>query len=56
MMEEPFRQYAIEEYTLSKEPFYLPVKDEVDLFNAAYAQHIPVLLKGPTGSGKIPGS
>ncbi len=51
-MEEPFRQYAIEEYTLSEEPFYVPVKDEVDLFKAAYAQHIPVLLKGPTGCGK----
>src|SRR3990172_8758070 len=47
-----YRQYAIEEYTLAKEPFYLPVKDEVDLFNAAYTQKIPVLLKGPTGCGK----
>jgi len=50
--EEAYRQYAIEEYTLSDEPFYLPVKDEVDLFNAAYTQKIPVLLKGPTGCGK----
>jgi nitric oxide reductase NorQ protein len=34
------------------EPFYLPVRDEVELFSAAYEQRIPVLLKGPTGSGK----
>jgi len=50
--EKTYRQYAIEEYTLSKEPFYIPVKDEVELFTAAYAQKIPVLLKGPTGCGK----
>src|SRR3972149_171391 len=50
--EETYRQYAIEEYTLATEPFYLPVKDEVELFLAAYAQMMPVLLKGPTGCGK----
>ncbi len=33
-------------------PFYLPVGDEVELFQAAYEQRIPVLLKGPTGCGK----
>jgi nitric oxide reductase NorQ protein len=33
-------------------PFYLPVGDEVDVFRAAWAQRIPVLLKGPTGCGK----
>lgn len=33
-------------------PFYLPVRDEVELFRAAYEQRIPVLLKGPTGCGK----
>jgi nitric oxide reductase NorQ protein len=33
-------------------PFYLPTRDEVDLFRAAYQQRIPVLLKGPTGCGK----
>jgi nitric oxide reductase NorQ protein len=47
-----YRQYAIEEYVLAEEPFYLPVADEVELFEAAYAQKIPVLLKGPTGCGK----
>ncbi len=47
-----YNQYAIEEYVIREEPFYLSVGDEVDLFKAAYAQQIPVLLKGPTGCGK----
>ncbi len=46
------RQYAIEEYVVTSEPFYQPVKDEIELFESAYAQNIPVLLKGPTGCGK----
>ncbi|MEE8346361.1 MAG: CbbQ/NirQ/NorQ/GpvN family protein [Dehalococcoidia bacterium] len=50
--EETYRQYAIEEYVLKEEPFYVPVSDEVELFNAAYVQKMPVLLKGPTGCGK----
>ena len=47
-----YRQYAVEEYYSFQEPFYLPISDEVSLFNAAFEQHIPVLLKGPTGCGK----
>ena len=47
-----FRQYAIEEYHPLKEPFYIPIADEVDLFKAAFKSKIPVLLKGPTGCGK----
>ena len=35
-----------------EQPFYLPTGDEVAIFRAAYAQRIPVLLKGPTGCGK----
>ena len=34
------------------EPYYLPVGDEVEIFEAAYAQKLPVMLKGPTGVGK----
>lgn len=37
---------------INDEPFYLPVSDEVSLFDAAYRERIPVLLKGPTGCGK----
>jgi len=34
------------------EPFYLPSGNEVELFTAAYADRLPVMLKGPTGCGK----
>jgi nitric oxide reductase NorQ protein len=47
-----FRQYAIEEYHPVREPYYLPTADEIELFQAAFRQKIPVLLKGPTGCGK----
>ncbi|MFN8628270.1 MAG: CbbQ/NirQ/NorQ/GpvN family protein [Candidatus Binatia bacterium] len=33
-------------------PYYLPVGDEVEIFSAAYASRLPILLKGPTGCGK----
>jgi len=46
------RQYAIEEYLVQTEPYYEAVSDEISLFEAAYAEKIPVLLKGPTGCGK----
>jgi len=47
-----YREHVVEEYVITEEPFYLPVRDEVKLFEAAYSQRIPVLLKGPTGCGK----
>ncbi|MFQ5860646.1 MAG: CbbQ/NirQ/NorQ/GpvN family protein [Dehalococcoidia bacterium] len=47
-----FKEYAVEEFVISEEPFYRQVGDEVTLFEAAYAQKLPVLLKGPTGCGK----
>jgi nitric oxide reductase NorQ protein len=34
------------------EPYYRPVRDEVELFEAAWRNRVPVLLKGPTGCGK----
>ena len=43
---------AIEEYKIADEPYYLPVDNEVGLFEAAHAAHLPVILKGPTGCGK----
>lgn len=33
-------------------PFYLPQGDECDVFEAAYRNQMPLLLKGPTGCGK----
>jgi nitric oxide reductase NorQ protein len=41
-----------EEYFIDVEPYYEPVADEVMVFEAAYANGLPVLLKGPTGCGK----
>ena len=46
------RQYRIEEYVIKDEPFYVAIADEVEIFEAAYRQRVPVLLKGPTGTGK----
>ena len=37
---------------LNNEPWYLPLADEVQMFEAAYQARLPVLLKGPTGCGK----
>jgi nitric oxide reductase NorQ protein len=37
---------------LTRQPWYLPVADEVRMFEAAYRSRLPVLLKGPTGCGK----
>ncbi len=47
-----YSEYAIEEFLVRAEPYYRAVGDEMELFSAAYQQHIPVLLKGPTGCGK----
>src|SRR5260370_34894292 len=51
-MNEQVRQYKIEEFIIEEEPFYVPSFDEVEIFEAAYRQRVPVLLKGPTGTGK----
>ena len=45
-------ELAIEEYRAAEEPYYLAVAREMELFEAAYAARLPVMLKGPTGSGK----
>ena len=33
-------------------PFYHPIADECEIFEAAYKLNLPLLLKGPTGCGK----
>ena len=33
-------------------PYYLPIGDECEVFERAYALRLPLLLKGPTGCGK----
>ena len=39
-------------YRIEQQPYYLPIKDEVEIFERCWAEQIPVLLKGPTGCGK----
>ncbi len=42
----------IAQYKVTEEPFYQPSANEVELYEAAYAARLPVLVKGPTGCGK----
>jgi nitric oxide reductase NorQ protein len=51
-LHESFREYAIEEYKPHVEPYYMPIRNEVEMFTAAFEERVPVLLKGPTGCGK----
>jgi nitric oxide reductase NorQ protein len=45
-------EQAIEKYVIAREPYYLAVGKEVELFEAAYKAKLPIMLKGPTGCGK----
>ena len=47
-----YKSLLIEEYNLTEEPYYVPVADEIELFEAAYKQRLPLIFKGPTGCGK----
>jgi len=40
------------QYIVADEPFYQEIGDETRLYEAAYAERLPVMIKGPTGSGK----
>lgn len=42
----------LSDYLIKDEPFYLPVADEVALYQAACGERLPLMLKGPTGCGK----
>jgi nitric oxide reductase NorQ protein len=42
----------MEDFRLEAEPYYLPLGNEVELFETAYKARLPVMLKGPTGCGK----
>jgi nitric oxide reductase NorQ protein len=46
------RAFKPEAYFIEDEPYYEPVDDEIGVFEAAYRNRLPVLLKGPTGCGK----
>ncbi|MFQ5488083.1 MAG: CbbQ/NirQ/NorQ/GpvN family protein [Gammaproteobacteria bacterium] len=49
---DPYHATVAEQYTIREEPFYCPVGDEVETYEAAYAARMPMMLKGPTGCGK----
>lgn len=42
----------IDQYRVKTEPYYHPVSDEIELYEAAYSVRMPMMLKGPTGCGK----
>src|SRR5437868_7326543 len=42
----------LDPYRIALEPYYEPLGNEIDAFKAAYAERLPVMLKGPTGCGK----
>jgi nitric oxide reductase NorQ protein len=42
----------LDSYRISSEPYYQPLGNEIEAFKAAYAERLPVMLKGPTGCGK----
>ncbi len=39
-------------FLIEAEPFYQPISNEIAIFESAYHNRLPVLLKGPTGCGK----
>ncbi|MEK6747996.1 MAG: CbbQ/NirQ/NorQ/GpvN family protein [Pseudomonadota bacterium] len=41
-----------EENFIAIEPYYQAIGQEIAIFEAAYTQKLPILLKGPTGCGK----
>ncbi len=52
MTAESMFKSSIREYEIPDQPFYAAQNNEIDIFEAAYKNRIPVLLKGPTGCGK----
>jgi nitric oxide reductase NorQ protein len=42
----------VEQYKVKKAPYYEVQDDEVAIYEAAYAERLPVMVKGPTGCGK----
>ena len=45
-------QTVLSEYLIVDQPYYAAQHNEIELFEAAYQNNIPILLKGPTGCGK----
>jgi len=45
-------QDVIQQYRIEQEPYYRPVSNEIAVYEAAYSERMPMMLKGPTGCGK----
>ncbi len=45
-------QVDIEQYMIKNKPFYEAQGKEIELYEAAYKQRLPMMIKGPTGCGK----
>jgi len=45
-------EHNIDQYRITEQPYYQPVGNEVELYQAAYDARMPIMLKGPTGCGK----
>jgi len=41
-----------DQYQINDEPFYQAQGEEIELYEAAYAARLPIMVKGPTGCGK----
>src|SRR5436305_11713639 len=39
-------------WSAGEAPYYLPIRNEVEVFAACHRRSLPVMLKGPTGCGK----
>ncbi|RZP12814.1 MAG: CbbQ/NirQ/NorQ/GpvN family protein [Chloroflexi bacterium] len=52
MATQSYKEVNAEEYIVENEPFFMPTSDEIEVFQAAYNERVPILLKGPTGTGK----
>ena len=48
----PLVPESVKQYVIQQAPYYRVVSDEIELFEAAYAARMPMMLKGPTGCGK----
>ena len=46
------RSYENGNFEIKEEPFYLAQGNEIILFEAAHINKLPIMIKGPTGSGK----
>ena len=45
-------EQVVDKYRIETEPYYRTVADEVAIYEAAYSERMPMMLKGPTGCGK----